>query len=140
MSLSSSEESNIKDAFFLVDRSGKGIINEKDTVMVLRYLGVFISEEEIHKKGTHFNLEQVRQFYIENLKNKRSKGDLQSALEFIFKDNNGTFNIEELKHGLSTLGENFTKDEINKILTQLGIDTTGEVSIEEFVSKVFDTK
>ncbi|MCQ2817226.1 MAG: hypothetical protein MJ252_08180 [archaeon] len=138
MSISDEDETKLKEVFFLVDRTGKGEISDKDAILTLRYLGVFVNEEDLKKQGYSFNLEQMKQIYADNLSNKKTKDDLKNALNVIFKNNDGSFSMDELKHGIASLSDKFSKEDLDRILSGLQIETSGQVGIDDFVDKVFD--
>mgnify|MGYP003302359016 CR=1 FL=1 len=63
MELSPEEEEQLDIAFKLVDKTGTGVISDKDTIIMLRYLGLFIEDKEIIDKGNSFNFDEIKNIY-----------------------------------------------------------------------------
>ena len=74
--------------------------------------------------------------YIEGKAGTSSSSPLNSfsrtptGLRVFDKDGNGTINAAELRHVLTTLGQKLTDDEVDALLSNIAIDSSGAVNYE----------
>jgi Ca2+-binding EF-hand superfamily protein len=58
------------------------------------------------------------------------------GLKVFDKDGGGQISASELRHVLTSLGEKLTDDEVDALLENLSITSTGSVNCSEFVASV----
>jgi Ca2+-binding EF-hand superfamily protein len=71
-------------------------------------------------------------------KKSKTAVDFLECFRVFDREQNGTINIGELKHVMSTLGEGLTLDEINDLTKGMETKGEGNVSIDDFVRTVMD--
>ena len=66
-------------------------------------------------------------------KNSMSTDDIINAFEIFDKNHDGTISINEFKHILMDLGQKFSEDEVNEIITEIDLDNNGKINYRDFV-------
>ena len=64
------------------------------------------------------------------LKHPDTEEHLRLAFKIFDKDGNGNVSAAELKDAMATLGEDFTQDDIDQMITLADIDGDGQVNYE----------
>lgn len=67
------------------------------------------------------------------LKHPDKEEHLRLAFKIFDKDGNGNVSAAELKEAMTTLGEDFTQDDIDEMIKLADIDGDGQVNYEEFI-------
>lgn len=62
--------------------------------------------------------------------------ELNQAFKVFDKKGDGTINVTELIHILSTLGEQLTEDEVERMMSEGNIESNGEINYESFVKLI----
>lgn len=62
--------------------------------------------------------------------------DLKQAFKVFDKRGDGTINVNELIHILSTLGEQLTEEEIERMLAEGNIEANGDINYDSFVKLI----
>eukprot|EP00055_Hartaetosiga_balthica_P000171 m.135870 g.135870 ORF g.135870 m.135870 type:complete len:152 (-) comp10261_c0_seq1:229-684(-) len=148
MSFSSEKVQQFREAFALFDKKGDGNVRVGDLGTVLRALGQNPTEASVTKiqaeldpEGSgekRINFEEFLPI-MERVKDQRPAGteaDYIEGLRVFDKDQNGTINAAELRHVLTSLGEKLSDEDVDALLANVQIDSTGTVNYEEFVRMV----
>ena len=145
--LTTEQENKLNEAFFLLDQDNDKSISINDVGLLLRSLGIFISEGEIEKlkkelesHGKVVTYEKFKKIYKKRLKSNLSNNDLYDAFRYFDENNTGKINLNVLKHGLMTLGEPFSKEEMKILEEELNLDQNGEIDYEELAMKIYGAK
>ena len=68
--------------------------------------------------------------------NSVSEAELKEAFRVFDRDGNGFISGAELRHVMSSIGENRTKEEVEEIIQEADVDGDGLIDYEEFVKLV----
>ena len=141
--LSQLEEKKLKDAFFLLDSDNDQSISINEVGLLLRGLGIIISDKEIEnlksdleKNGKLVSYDDMKKIYAERLKNNLSSEELIDAFKFFDEENTGKINLEKLKKSLMNLGEGLTKEEMKILEEELNLGKNGDINYNELIAKI----
>ena len=144
--LTKEQEKKLKESFFLIDQDNDNSISVNEVGLLLRALGIFISESEIEKlkeklgnKGGLVTFEEFRKIYIKRLKTNLSSNDLYEAFKYFDESENGKINLEQIKHGLMTLGEPLSEEEFKILEEELDFDEDGNIDYAQLANKIYDS-
>ena len=126
--LSKERENKLKETFGLIDHDKDNYINSNEVGLLLRGLGIYLTEEDIVKLNKELiqngndkvTYEELKKIYIEKLKTNKTSKDLIQAFEFFDEEKTGKVNLNELKHGLIVLGDCLNEEEINYLINEIG--------------------
>ena len=142
--LSKAQENKLKEAFFLLDHDNDNCISINEIGLLLRALGIFISQEEIEKlkqefesQGKNVPYDKFKKLYKKKLKTNLTNSDLIDAFKFFDEEDSGQINLNQLKHGLMTLGDPLTAEEMKTLENELDIDERGNIDYNELAEKIF---
>ena len=141
------QENKLNEAFFLIDQDNDKSISINEVRLLLRALGVFISENEIDKlkselesQGNLVTYDKFKKIYKKRLKSNLSKSDLYDAFRYFDNDSTGKINLNILKHGLMTLGEPLSNEEMKILEEELNLDENGDIDYDELSKKIYGGK
>ena len=133
-----------QDLFDSYDLNKNGKIERKEMKTILKKLGKEGTEEEIEQIWKSMNkiesdstisfndfIEFIKRFNLS--KNTMSTDDILNAFEIFDKNHDGTLSINEFKHILMDLGQKFSEDEVNEIITEIDLDNNGKINYRDFV-------
>ena len=133
-----------QDLFDSYDLNKNGKIERKEMKTILKKLGKEGTEEEIEQIWKSMNkiesdstisfndfIEFIKRFNLS--KNTMSTDDIINAFEIFDKNHDGTLSINEFKHILMDLGQKFSEDEVNEIITEIDLDNNGKINYRDFV-------
>ena len=133
-----------QDLFDSYDLNKNGKIERKEMKTILKKLGKEGTEEEIEQIWKSMNkiesdstisfndfIEFIKRFNLS--KNTMSTDDIINAFEIFDKNHDGTIAINEFKHILMDLGQKFSEDEVNEIITEIDLDNNGKINYRDFV-------
>jgi calmodulin len=136
--------SEYQDLFNSYDLNKNGKIERKEMKTILKKLGKEGTEEEIEQIWKSMNkiesdstisfndfIEFIKRFNLS--KNTMSTDDIINAFEIFDKNHDGTLSINEFKHILMDLGQKFSEDEVNEIITEIDLDNNGKINYRDFV-------
>ena len=136
--------SEYKDLFDSYDKNKNGEIERKEMNIILKKLGKEGTEEEIDSIWKSMNkiesdytisfddfIEFIKRYNLS--KNSMSTDDIINAFEIFDKNHDGTISINEFKHILMDLGQKFSEDEVNEIITEIDLDNNGKINYRDFV-------
>ena len=136
--------SEYQDLFDSYDLNKTGEIERKEMKTILKKLGKESTNEEIEQIWKSMNkiesdytisfddfIEFIKRYNLS--KNSMSTDDIINAFEIFDKNHDGTLSINEFKHILMDLGQKFSEDEVNEIITEIDLDNNGKINYREFV-------
>ncbi|KAE9554863.1 hypothetical protein FO519_001891 [Halicephalobus sp. NKZ332] len=135
-----------REIFCYFDSKGDEKINVAQVGDVLRALGQNPTEAEIQKCCEHWSdpdsrisFEEFVPIYQTVNKNRSSHSldEFVEGLSHFDKDGNGTINVAELRHLLTTLGERLSDEEVDQLLSGHE-DSHGNVNISDFAPRMTD--
>ncbi len=140
--LTKEQENKLYETFFLVDQDKDNCITTNELGLTLRALGIFLTENDIsdlkseieNKRGGKISYEQFKKLYKKKLKTNKTIEDLKNAFHFFDGNNSGKVNINDIKHGLMTLGDKMTEEEIKNIVEEI-CDKEGNIDYKKFLLK-----
>ena len=146
--LSKEKENKLKDIFYLVDQDKDNKIDTNEVGVTLRALGIYLSQEDISQITKEIDpsgcgkvtYEQFKDLYITKLSTNKKVNDLVKAFKSIDKENKGVINLNELKHGLTVLGEPLSDYEIELLMEEANCDENGNVDYIKLSEKIFGEK
>ena len=136
--------SEYQDLFDSYDLNKTGEIERKEMKTILKKLGKESTNEEIEQIWKSMNkiesdytisfddfVEFIKRYNLS--KNSMSTDDIINAFEIFDKNHDGTISINEFKHILMALGQKFSEDEVNEIITEIDLDNNGKINYRDFV-------
>ena len=142
--LTKEEENRLNEAFFLLDQDNDNSISINEIGLLLRALGIFISESEIQKlkseygaQGNLISYDKFKKIYIKRLKNNLTSNDLYNAFRYFDNRNCEKINLNSLKHGLMTLGEPLSAEEMKILEDELNLDENGDIDYKELSLRIY---
>ena len=146
--LSKEKENKLKDIFYLVDQNKDNKIDTNEVGVTLRALGIYLSQEDISQITKEIDpsgcgkvtYEQFKDLYITKLSTNKKVNDLVKAFKSFDKENKGVINLNELKHGLTVLGEPLSDYEIELLMEEANCDENGNVDYIKLSEKIFGEK
>ena len=146
--LSKEKENKLKDIFYLVDQDKDNKIDTNEVGVTLRALGIYLSQEDISQITKEIypswcgkvTYEQFKDLYITKLSTNKKVNDLVKAFKSFDKENKGVINLNELKHGLTVLGEPLSDYEIELLMEEANCDENGNVDYIKLSEKIFGEK
>ena len=146
--LSKEKENKLKDIFYLVDQDKDNKIDTNEVGVTLRALGIYLSQEDISQITKEIDpsgcgkvtYEQFKDLYITKLSTNKKVNDLVKAFKSFDKENKGVINLNELKHGLTVLGEPLSDYEIELLMEEANCDENGNVDYIKLSEKIFGDK
>jgi len=139
--LSAKQASEFKQCFSLFDQDQDGIIAHADLGIVLRSLGIYVSEgelDDIKMKKTDPITWQVFVDIAKDLLPKQAaqREALVAAFRVFDKENTGSVSVKDLKHVLTSVGDKMTDTEFDEIMKGALVDRDGQIQYESFVKLV----
>ena len=142
--LTPDQENKLNEAFFLIDQDNDKLISINEVGLLLRALGIFISENDIEKLKSDLepqvSYEKFKKIYKKRLKMNLSSSDLYDAFRYFDNNQVGKINLNSLKHGLMTLGEPLSAEEMKILEEELNLDEHGDIDYEELSLKIYGGK
>lgn len=143
--LSKEREKKLKETFGLIDHDKDNYINSNEVGLLLRGLGIYLTEEDIVELNKELiqngndkvTYEELKKIYIEKLKTNKTSKDLIQAFEFFDEEKTGKVNLNELKHGLIVLGDCLNEEEINYLINEIG-DEDGNIDYKKLAKTIFE--
>ena len=143
--LSKERENKLKETFGLIDHDKDNYINSNEVGLLLRGLGIYLTEEDIVELNKELiqngndkvTYEELKKIYIKKLKTNKTSKDLIQAFEFFDEEKTGKVNLNELKHGLIVLGDCLNEEEINYLINEIG-DEDGNIDYKKLAKTIFE--
>ena len=143
--LSKERENKLKETFGLIDHDKDNYINSNEVGLLLRGLGIYLTEEDIVELNKELiqngndkvTYEELKKIYIEKLKTNKTSKDLIQAFEFFDEEKTGKVNLNELKHSLIVLGDCLNEEEINYLINEIG-DEDGNIDYKKLAKTIFE--
>ncbi len=133
-----------KDAFEMFDKNKDGVITTKELANIMRSLNQDPTEEELNEMIEEVDLDKNGEVDFEEfvtLMNRRSREtnieeDVLNAFKVFDKEGNGLISVTELRHIMTTLGDQLTEEEIDDMLKEADNDGDGYINYEEFIKNM----
>ena len=145
--LTKEQEKKLDEAFFLIDQDNDKSISINEVGLLLRALGIFISEKDIEQlksklgnEGELVSYDEFKKIYKKKLKTNLSSNDLIDAFKYFDEGENGKINLEQIKQGLMTLGEPLSEEEFKILEDELEFDEDGNIDYIELANKIYGNK
>ena len=136
--LSDQELQVFKEAFSILDKSGKGRITISELGDFLRSLGEIdptddeikqlIKDVDIEKKGA---IDYPQFLKLMELNTMDSSKEVNSAFK-LFNGNNNTISVDDMQKVLAKLGENLSKEEIRDMINEIEQNNSGVLTFKGF--------
>ncbi|XP_046584252.1 calmodulin-A-like isoform X2 [Haliotis rubra] len=142
--LADDQRAELREAFGLFEKAGKGRINVRDLGALLRSLGMNPSERDLEEarheleiSGTFSRARGTVSFAdVERYIARRGgvflgcdeEEDIHAAFQVLDRNGNGRIDIDEFRHFMTTMGERMTPEEVEELLSVAKKD--GEAFIE----------
>jgi len=133
------EQTEQCEIFKLFANESNGYITTEQLGDVMRYLGVNPTKAELASMIKEIGSKEIdRDKFLELMaKQKQAEENIREELMETFKifdkANTGTVSRQELRHVLTTIGEQLTEDEIEEMIKEADLSQDGKLVIEEFV-------
>jgi len=133
------EEQTEQSEIFKLFTNENGNITTEQLGDVMRYLGANPTKSELVNMIKDIGSKEIDlQKFLELMsKQKQIEENLKEELLETFKifDKNGTGTVsrQELRHVLTTIGEQLTEDEIEEMIKEADLNQDGKLVIEDFV-------
>ncbi|CAF0845109.1 unnamed protein product [Adineta steineri] len=133
-----------RQAFLLYDKDSDGAINPKVLGHVMRTLGQNPTEDELKGLINEFDcdgkglidFDEFLQMMAKRAKEHNEEDDLREAFRVFDKNGLGFIKVAELKHVMTNLGEQFSDDEVDEILSEFDVTGNGIIEYEDLVKMV----
>lgn len=139
---SETEIDAFKECFFFHARKGH-VSTEEELTIIIRSLGYCVTKEEVK---AYFEKSRTGDGSIDfasflNIMHDHSRvedkqTELKAALIAHDREKRGYVEASELKHILTTMGEKLTSREVDTLLREAGMQSSGHINISKFVDTV----
>ncbi|CAO3614746.1 unnamed protein product [Cunninghamella echinulata] len=133
----------LKDAFQLFDKDNNGYIDVSELGAVMKSLQMNPTEAElkdmINEADADGNGTMDFNEFLWLMAKKQSSTDadmaqeLKEAFKVFDKDNNGFISASELRHVMTSVGENLSSQELEEMIREADVDGDGQINYKEFV-------
>eukprot|EP00127_Corallochytrium_limacisporum_P006092 Clim_evm41s218 gene=Clim_evmTU41s218 len=132
---------DMREAFKLLDKVGDDKIDSADLGTCLRALGKNPTEAEVkaiisENGDKRHTFEEVLSYLPRVKRDLGTKEEFVEGLKIFDKEGNGTMSTAELRHILTSLGEQLTDKEVDHLFNNIEIGKDGEVNYRDFVNLV----
>jgi calmodulin len=140
--LTEDQAKECKEVFDLFDNQKEGLILASDLGNALRALGMnptlsevedMLNEININPTNNKIEITEFAEQYAKMLKDPDTDEDLLECFKIFDKDNSGIITPSELRHIMSTFGENFPEEEIAEMIRKGDPHNEGYIRYEELV-------
>lgn len=138
-----SDETILKDAFALFDKSATGKVSPALLGDLLRAVGQNPSLKEISNlqdtiNGNELSYEQFKELVNRDggFKELGKPEDYIKAFQIFDKNLTGFISVGELKYILTTIGEKLSNDEVDELLKNVTITDENSIDYAEFVKSI----
>jgi calmodulin len=141
------ERQQLKEAFDMFDKDGKGSISVDEIYRVMKNFGNDMSKDDIRAMIADLDEDGSGEVDFEEfimfMKKTQEFSDSASAAEedevlkafqVFDKDGNGHLSADEFKHILTNLGDRFTDAEVNEIFKEADLNHDGKLEYREFIN------
>jgi calmodulin len=132
------------DAFNLFDRDRDGLVNTNQIGDLLRSIGFMVTQEQVQQiaEGVKKNVIELNDFKGLTNSVKAPLCPEQEMVDYfrVFdKNGDGTVQANELRHVMTSLGEKFTDQELDELITEADEDGTGNINYANFVKNMYES-
>mmetsp|Transcript_56145 Transcript_56145/g.111449 ORF Transcript_56145/g.111449 Transcript_56145/m.111449 type:complete len:986 (-) Transcript_56145:258-3215(-) len=135
------EIASFKEAFALFDKDGDGTISTNELGTVMRSLGENPTQKELNEmiaevdaNGDHtIDFKEFVPLMARKMDETNQEEELKAAFRCFDADGGGTISDAELRHILTSTGDELTNDEVTEVMTKADKDGDGTINYQEFV-------
>nr|8OSI_A Chain A, mNeonGreen,Calmodulin,Protein kinase domain-containing protein [synthetic construct] len=140
-SLTEEQVSEYKELFSLFDLDGDGQITTKELGTVMRSLDLNPSESELQDMinevdaggdGT-IDFPEFLTMMTREMKYRDTEEEIRELCKVFDRDNDGFIVAAELRHAMTSIGEELTDDEVDEMIREADQDGDGRIDYNEFV-------
>uniref|UniRef100_A0A7S2JGA8 Calmodulin n=1 Tax=Alexandrium andersonii TaxID=327968 RepID=A0A7S2JGA8_9DINO len=140
--LTSEQKEEFRRVFNLFDKDGDGTIVTSNLGQVMRCLGLNPTDAELKQyiAESDENCDGILEFESEFLplmarkcRDIDDEDDLIQAFVPFDREGNGSIQIAEFRHLMTTLGDELDEDEVDKMIEAVGCDNEGRIDYREFI-------
>eukprot|EP01089_Gocevia_fonbrunei_P014691 TRINITY_DN4082_c0_g2_i2.p1 TRINITY_DN4082_c0_g2~~TRINITY_DN4082_c0_g2_i2.p1 ORF type:complete len:142 (-),score=46.57 TRINITY_DN4082_c0_g2_i2:60-485(-) len=131
------DSEHLIEAFQMMDTSNTGKLNLASLNQLLRSLGYSFKDSEVkkmmdeHGSGGYIGRDDFINAIV--LKGSQQDSELLAAFNVFDKEQNGYVSAAELKHLLSTLGDEFNEEEVDDFVREADVDNDGQINYKHFI-------
>ncbi|GMM48835.1 Mlc1 protein [Pichia kluyveri] len=136
------DESTLKDAFALFDKSGNGKVSNAVLGDMLRAVGQNPTLKEISDLQDQTNSEIDYSSFVKiverdgGFKSLGKPEDYIKAFQIFDKNLTGFISVGEIKYILTTIGEKLSNEEVDELLKNITVTEDNSVDYAEFVKSI----
>lgn len=139
--LTEDQISEIKEAYRLLDKDGKGRITTKELGDAMRSLGQNLNETELQDMITEADLDgnstvefpEFLKLMARKMRDTDFEKKLKEAFQVFDKDQSGSISPAEFRLVMTNLGETLTDEEVDEMVREADVDGDGQINYKEFV-------
>lgn len=136
------EDTEFKEAFALFDKDAKGVVTKSEFKSMLRTLKdpaevqilEMLEKVEGDNDGNSINFEQFFNMIMQEIENPNTKEEIEESFKVFDKAGKGLISAAELRHSLTTVGEELADDEVDEMILEPDIDKDGNVNYKDIVN------
>jgi len=134
----------LTEAFSLFDTDGNGHISAQEFVIILKSLGLNLSEAEVQDLFYEIDLdgngniefEEFVQMMMKKIRDVDIEEELNEAFKILDKEKSGLVSMNELKSVLTKKGDKLTPEEIQEALLGIQADEDGCFSYSDIIKEI----
>lgn len=135
-------DEEVRAAFALFDRDGKGLMQTSDLKALMYSLGIRVSKQQLKslllregKAGfSTLDLQEVLTVVTPSVRQRTLNETDDQLFEALDIDGNGAINLTSLKQVAIELGESFNDDELAEMLEEAAADSARGITKDEFLA------
>ncbi|CDZ96989.1 myosin regulatory light chain cdc4 [Phaffia rhodozyma] len=141
VSTSASQDST-KEAFFLFDKKGRGLISADQLGDLLRALGQNPTQAEVGQLTSRVGSDVDYNTFVQILNRPGgwepagTLAEFTKAFKVFDKEDSGRIAVGEVKYILTQLGEKMEESEVEELLKMASVTPDGQVNYEAFIKTV----
>ncbi|KAI7875651.1 EF-hand [Lichtheimia hyalospora FSU 10163] len=128
----------LKQAFYMMDTNGDGVICHDDLEIILKNLGQNMTNEQIQDMlneapGSKINFMMFLTMMADKLTGTDHEHVITSAFAAFDDSGKGTINADYLRDCMTTMGDRFTDEEVDIMFQGTPVDEHGNFNYKDFV-------
>eukprot|EP01083_Nonionella_stella_P242036 844632_1 len=142
--LTQEEVDEYREAFSLFDKDGDGSISADELGIVVRTIGMNPTELEVQDmmKELDKNKDGVIEFdeFLDMMSqmDDPDPNEIRKMFRKFDTDGSGGLSLQELRHGIKSLGVGVTDEELDEMLRDADTNRDGEISHDEFMRMMME--
>lgn len=134
----------LREAFTLFDTDGNGHISAQEFVIILKSLGLTLSESEVQDLFYEIDLdgngniefEEFVRMMMKKIRDVDIEEELTEAFKILDKEKSGLVSMNELKNILTKSGDKMTPQEIQEALLGIQTDEEGGFAYSDIIKEI----